>query len=365
MNKDPCPRGQILRKGYLRKGFDRKGFYRKSGSYVKPSYISQAKVPATCVPDRGRPGKSPRTLPPVDDKIHLSRYGYSTKLPKSERRRALQAAAADSDLLLVYRRLNLIRNYQANDPVGRRIKNIMSEDIEYLKTLYQKQKRAYGRSRRSYEERMYERGESKYPEERFREAFRRSGDQRGGGNYSDTSDVVVETIGLPEKEGAQATIFYTEKYCDAENKECTFRNKTYEEHLVRDGQKERKVVFYTLAREDLDDVLKISGECSGFVGTREELNEAIANYSLIGIKVDNVFHGYVQYHLIDDDQIEIIRFCAHHSYRTPLYTFMEKFFRAIGCQRISIGFLGDEDLEKFWMQRGFKRDKNVLIKNLE
>lgn len=69
-----CPPGMILRNAYTTK----KG----------------TRVPATCVKDVGKPGKTPMSarLPTLADDLHLSEYGYHVSDPVEKREAALVKA---------------------------------------------------------------------------------------------------------------------------------------------------------------------------------------------------------------------------------------------------------------------------------
>ena len=122
-----CPKGKIERNGYTRKDGTR--------------------VSKTCVPDKGKPGKTPeseKVLPVPGDIISLSKYGYSTSKGEQTRHKALMDASRDFDNLKILQRLNLLRNYQADS----RAKGVMSDDVEYMKRNYAKSKSRKG-SRKS------------------------------------------------------------------------------------------------------------------------------------------------------------------------------------------------------------------------
>ena len=142
-----CPKGEIVRKGYNRKGHSRKSFTKKSGSKVRGSYVSRAHVGPTCVEDRGRSGKGPKRLPTPKKQGMLRHYGYDTDKSVNERESILRRAARHEKggALEVLRHLNLIRNLQANDDKGRRVKDAMATDIQFLSNLYSKQKHASSR----------------------------------------------------------------------------------------------------------------------------------------------------------------------------------------------------------------------------
>ena len=87
---------------------------------------------ASCINDRGKTGKGPRTLPKPGNNIHLTKYGYSAFSSRERRRSALKKASAVHGILPVLRRINLLRNYQSDT----NIKNIFTEDVEFMKKLY-------------------------------------------------------------------------------------------------------------------------------------------------------------------------------------------------------------------------------------
>lgn len=115
-----CKKGEILREGYTRKSYTR-----KDGSKVKSTYVSPS-----CVQDRGKPGKGPKTLPKPDPNVHLRDYGYSVNKNAGQRQRALKRASRELGTLPVLRRLNLIANYSKSS-VDKEEK--MRDDVEYMK----------------------------------------------------------------------------------------------------------------------------------------------------------------------------------------------------------------------------------------
>lgn len=124
-----CPKDKIERSAHIRKGYTK-----SSGIKVAQTYVS-----ATCVPDKGKPGKTPlsaQVLPKLGKELSLTKYGYSTRRPSADRHKALMSASRDNDPLKVLRRLNLIRNYQADEVAKRK----MSSDVNYMKNQYAKYK---------------------------------------------------------------------------------------------------------------------------------------------------------------------------------------------------------------------------------
>lgn len=136
--KSRCPKGMIIRSSHKRRLPP--SHPSKKGSRSKKRSAKYVKVKYACVPDKGKPGKTPahkRILPPVGDEIRLSRYNYSIHQTQKERRESLNKAIRKFDILPVLRHLNLIRNYQSEE----RNKDKMTKDVEYLKKLYKKSKR--------------------------------------------------------------------------------------------------------------------------------------------------------------------------------------------------------------------------------
>ncbi len=100
-----CPRGTIRRKAYTRKSHSGK----------------TARVPSTCVPDKGAPGKTPKSkqvLPKLKPG-RLSQYGYSDvkETSAARRRAALTRAVKKEGYAPIVKRLNVIRTYNKNSPL--------------------------------------------------------------------------------------------------------------------------------------------------------------------------------------------------------------------------------------------------------
>lgn len=125
-----CPKGYIKRSGYHRS-------HKKKKIYIKP----------TCVPDKGKPGKTPKhmkVLPPIKEQRLLRGYGYSTKNSASKRHASLDKGAKDKGTLYIQRHLTLIKNYTPKEEGHYKILNV---DVEYLKSKYSQEKeRSHSRS---------------------------------------------------------------------------------------------------------------------------------------------------------------------------------------------------------------------------
>ncbi|XWV24647.1 putative N-acetyl transferase [Tupanvirus deep ocean] len=375
-DKTKCGPGEILRKGFTRKGFHRNEFTRKDGIVVPSTYIPETKVPPTCVPDLGKPGRGKKTLPPPDDILHLSSYGYSIHKPETVRRAALRAAAKDYDILLVLRRLNLLRNYQ---PIPEN-KEIFSKDVEFMKDMYdpyRKTKRAPAydvwkdpddleRWRNPNNRNL--RNKQKNKTNSKSKSKSKSNKQKGGSppmffdpmtsdinETSETSDIVVNNVELPETRVVEVnTIIDRHKVCDQEGK-CGVRNLVYEMHEV-DG---KQVLYYTIGEKDADEILELDKLYLDSKRDLESVLQTIRNNRglLIGIKVDDKLQGYCQYEPRDNMEVKIVWFCANKGYGTPLYTFMEKYFMLNDYTRVIlvVSLEGTYSVRRinFWNSMGF------------
>ena len=107
-----CPKGMIVRDAYSRKAHSRRS---RSGKSLK---IKPRNVSASCIKDRGNPGKGPRLIPKLA-KGTLGKFGYAKDKPLSVRMKALiKASKTDpGGALSVYRRLIAIATLLKNtDP---------------------------------------------------------------------------------------------------------------------------------------------------------------------------------------------------------------------------------------------------------
>lgn len=137
MKKSKCKPGEILREGYVRKDHLRKKYKRSDGKVINSSIVKGSYVEPTCVPDRGKEGKGPKTLPKLSGKLHLTKsYGYKLSKSDKSRHKSLKKAFEENNPLEVYRHLILIHNLTADSDN----KNILKKDVEYMKKLYSKYK---------------------------------------------------------------------------------------------------------------------------------------------------------------------------------------------------------------------------------
>ena len=136
-----CGPGQTLRVAYDRKSHTKKGFMRSDGTEIPASRVPAVHVPATCVPKKGE-GK-PKILPKPSGKLHLSKYGYSTKKSSGDRQKALREATFDLKAPLeILRHLNLIANYMSWNP---KTQAKLRKDVEYMSKLYKGFKKSHSK----------------------------------------------------------------------------------------------------------------------------------------------------------------------------------------------------------------------------
>lgn len=332
-----CEPGQIERIGYKRRPYKRRSYVRRDGIVVRTSNVGQTSVPPVCIKDVGKSGKGPKTLPKLRDNLHLSKYGYAVHKPDNVRRAALRAASRDFNTLEVLRRLNLIRNYQAV-PEN---KEIFSEDVEYMKKLYAPMRKSRRKQKGGAEEDNIESDDIETATEDETE------------DETSESDNVVDNINLPEKEET-ASVFVENKVC---NGKC--KSSVSEVHSVNG----KKIIYYTLGNEDIDQILKLDIEYLDPGQTRNNVVKKLNENQgfLIGIKIENELEGYCQYKPINDSDVDIVWFCANKGCATPLYIFMEKFFEYNDYTKIYVDVnLDDQNATRkinFWYAVGFMTNK--------
>lgn len=322
-----CEPGEIERKGYRRKGYQRNEYVRKNGTVVPASYVSAANVPSTCINDLGKPGKGPKTLPKPGDKVHLTQYGYSIHKPTNLRRAALRAATKDYNTLVVLRRLNLLRNYQAI-PEN---KEIFTDDVEYMKKLYSNIRRTKPKS---------------------------GSKQHGGIPYEQNNiqDPMTSDIDSPNERMIEVNTFMNMETICTDKSKCSTKSIIKESHTVNGKQ----VMYYTLEEKDAEQVLELDQMFLDSDLDKNAVVQKIINKSglLIGIKVNDKLEGYCQYEPVNNTSVKIIWFCANKGFGTPLYTFMEKFFKMNDNVKITLvvsleGTYSTKRLN-FWYAMGFR-----------
>jgi hypothetical protein len=108
-----CPKGFILRSGYTRKirpSIKASGFTvrRKGTTYIVRPKVNTIKVNASCIKNRGLPGKGVGEGIGKLRKGEMIKYGYQYRLSDSLRQTALKKAIKRYGALAVYRKLDAV-----------------------------------------------------------------------------------------------------------------------------------------------------------------------------------------------------------------------------------------------------------------
>ena len=143
-------------KSHSRKGHLRKSYYKinKNGKKirVKGSYVDKSTINPKCskkyksksTKRKGskikRSTKKSNILPKLSKDISLRKHGYSVHRSSRSRRLALSKASKEYNPLVVLKRLNLARNYQSTVYS----KDIMNDDMNWMKNQYKKYKKKHG-----------------------------------------------------------------------------------------------------------------------------------------------------------------------------------------------------------------------------
>jgi hypothetical protein len=113
-----CAPGYILRAPYKRKfssTIKREGYSAKRSGKTIRAYPKSGSVlvKASCIKDRGLPGKGPKSGKGIGSlrKGELSKYGYKAKESRDKRHAALKKAVAAFGALGVFRKLDAITKY--------------------------------------------------------------------------------------------------------------------------------------------------------------------------------------------------------------------------------------------------------------
>lgn len=130
-----CPPGKILRKAYVRRfrtNIRERGYTVKRGSQMYKAYprASSTVVQASCIKDKGLPGKGPQEIAPLR-KGELMKHGYSYRKSDFERHEALRRAAKEFTALGVYRKLNAVAKLSVR--AAPRASSIFKKDRDWVK----------------------------------------------------------------------------------------------------------------------------------------------------------------------------------------------------------------------------------------
>jgi hypothetical protein len=139
-----CPRGYILRAPYRRKfnsQTKKQGYnvHRKNRTYRVYPTASSTIVKASCIKDRGLPGKG---VPPGEEigplkKGELTRYGYFVRNSTEKRHRALRKAIDVYGALNVFQKINAVANLTFRlRGAAREAHRVLVADREWVKAHY-------------------------------------------------------------------------------------------------------------------------------------------------------------------------------------------------------------------------------------
>jgi hypothetical protein len=137
-----CPKGYIMRKGYTRKfrnTVKREGFtVRRKGKVftVRPKKNATYVSPG-CIKNRGLPGKGPREGQEGIGSLRkgeLIKYGYSYRLPDSQRRAALKRAIKSYGALSTFRKLDAVSKYSVRTAPD--ASSIFAKDRDWIRANY-------------------------------------------------------------------------------------------------------------------------------------------------------------------------------------------------------------------------------------
>lgn len=273
-------------------------------------------------------------LPKIDDKIHLTDYGYSVSKSDISRHKALNAACKNNDILTILRRLNLIRNYQSNNE----IKVIFSKDVDYLKSKYRRLRLA-----------------KKYK------------NQNGGVSDIEIDAEIEDNINTE----TSYTTYSDDDYDDYDDINTETPYNTYSDDDYDDNPKIHEVhtiddsvlIFRTLKYKDI----KNSFFSDNLIDANTTKNDII-----IGIEKNKILQGYCI--IFSESNIyEIKEFDAVKSFRSILYNFIEKFALRSGILRIlsSVKLFKNKNDKaiidlNFWYSVGFlsyniKNDQLIIL----
>jgi hypothetical protein len=133
-----CPKGYILRSPYKRRFRNtvrREGYLRRvSGKTVRVRPHKESTiVEATCVKDRGLPGKQVMGIGPLR-RGELIQFGYSFRLPAEARHKALQKAMKKYGPLGVFRKLDAVAKLSTRTVPA--ASSVFTDDREWIKKNY-------------------------------------------------------------------------------------------------------------------------------------------------------------------------------------------------------------------------------------
>lgn len=144
-NNDDCPKGYILRRSYTRRfrpNVKETGFTvrRKGTVYTVRPKANSIRVPASCIKNRGLPGKGPREGEGIGKlrKGELIKYGYQYRLSDALRHASLKRAIDRYGALSVYRKLDAVAKLSLRTAPD--ASEIFSKDRDWIRSHYELKK---------------------------------------------------------------------------------------------------------------------------------------------------------------------------------------------------------------------------------
>ena len=137
-----CGPGKIPRSAYVRRissNVARKGFDKRTRSgkviHIFPK-VRSVFVPSTCITDLGKKGKLPEGAEKIGPlrKGELQKYGYSYKLPETQRREALRKAVGAFGPLSTYRKLDAVA--KLSERTNPKAAQVFSADRNWIQQTY-------------------------------------------------------------------------------------------------------------------------------------------------------------------------------------------------------------------------------------
>lgn len=141
-----CPSGQILRAPYRRRfssSTKEAGYNVRRGNRTYRVYpkAGSVLVQATCIKNRGLPGKGPRSGKGITmKKGELSRYGYNAHKSEEERHTALRKAIKVYGPLNVYRKLDAVAKLTKR--TAPEAHKVFTADRQWVQTHFEMKKNA-------------------------------------------------------------------------------------------------------------------------------------------------------------------------------------------------------------------------------
>lgn len=137
-----CPKGYIMRKGYTRRfrpSVKQTGFTvrRKGKVYTVRPKANTIRVSASCIKNRGLPGKGPREGEGIGKlrKGELIKYGYQYRLSDALRQEALKRAIKRYGPLSVFRKLDAVTKLSLRTAPD--ASKIFSRDRNWIRNNYE------------------------------------------------------------------------------------------------------------------------------------------------------------------------------------------------------------------------------------